>query len=187
MEGKLTTYVRLSVCLSICMSLVVASLSFYSAHVSVHDVWLKRPFCLSLLFQALFADLRPYLLWKGGAAWSLEACLKQVREVKTVKPLWNCQRLRKANITESTCSRLRFLSWQIGQKEWHLHAHVHLYVYENVYVHVHLHDQHLEDGEASLRRAASGETWWTPPHNHNYNHTATHTLTLHTYHTPHLE
>ena len=66
-------------------------------------------FSLLVYGSSTFPDFKPYQFHISRRAWSLEMCLKQLREAKKHETIVEGQRLRKADIMERKCSRLRFL------------------------------------------------------------------------------
>ena len=52
-------------------------------------------FFLIVAVSSTFRDLKPYLFHISSRAWSLEKCLKQLREAKNMKPLWKVKGFEK--------------------------------------------------------------------------------------------
>ena len=80
-----------------------------SRTLTFHDVCFSKPLTFHNVSCFFFSLLFPALFYFRTEKWSLKSrkCLKQLREEKKHETIVECSRLRKADIMESKCSRLR--------------------------------------------------------------------------------
>ena len=104
----------LFVCLFVCPSL--SAVAGMSAFRSLWPSTMVSCFLLLVSVSSTFRDVKSYLICGIGRTWSLEKCLKQLREVKNMKPLWKVKDFEKSVPWQESVPDFVFFSGKNSKK-----------------------------------------------------------------------
>ena len=126
--------------------------------------------CLLLVaVSSTFRDFKPYLFHISSRAWSLEKCLKQLREAKNMKPLWKVKAPK---------------SWPHGKRVFQIAHNTHHTRPHTTHRHTHTHQQTHQQAHQHAHNAHNTHTTpHTAPTHGTYTSYTTHHDTSRTPHT----